>query len=161
VDLSVEQLTEELHSRALDRGRNDTSEFSGALARLIFKYDADLNFDSFKDDRGVQIIDRAGRSVGLYPVAVIDGSIRCERSVYTDVLVLADGPMTLGWITRSEVSEVDPDIFVVGPKSVHQMPTEFDFAQACPHMAVYGGVWLNMDEVWECFGCGEHLVRSR
>lgn len=160
MDLSQEELANELHARALDRGRNDTSEFSEAVARLIFRYDADLSFDSFKDDRGVQIVDAAGRTVALYPVTLIDGSIRCERSVFTDVLVLADGGMVLGWLKADEVTEVD-DMFVVSPKSLHPMPGEFDFAQGCPHMAVHGGLFHEDTDTWECFGCGEHLVKSR
>lgn len=160
MDFSVEELATELHARALDRGRSDTSDFSEAVARLIFRYDADLNFDSFKDDRGVQIVDQGGRSVALYPVTLIDGSIRCERSVFTDVLVLADGGMVLGWLKADEVTAVD-DMFVVSPKSLHPMPTEFDFAQGCAHMAVHGGIFHEDSESWECFGCGELLVKSR
>lgn len=160
MDLSQEDLARELHARALDRGRNDTSEFSEALARLIFRYDADLNFDSFKDDRGVQIVDIAGRTVAMYPVTLIDGSIRCERSPFTDVLVLVDGAMVLGWLKAEEVTEVD-SMFAVSPKSLHPMPSEFDFAQGCPHMAVHGGLWHEDEDAWECFGCGEMLARTR
>lgn len=160
MDLTEEQLAEELHARSLDRGRNDTAELSQVLARFIFKYGANLNFDSFKDSRGVTLKDHGSREIGLYPVSLLDGTIRCDRSIYTDILVLCDSTMILGWTTRDDVSQLDPEIFLLNSKSLQPMPTDFDFSQACPHMSVFGGFWISETDVWECFGCGQHLRKA-
>lgn len=160
MELSPEQLAEELYRRALDRGRHDeTREFNEALSRLIFRYDVDLNFESFDDPRGVVLRDVMDRGVAAYPVVRIDDRIRCAKQVYSDVCVLVDGKVPIGWVSSTEVTKVDETMFTVNVRSLHEMPETFDFAQACPHMSVYGGVYLPDENAWECFGCGKLLAR--
>lgn len=129
------------------------------LARLVFRYDANLDFWSFEDARGVRLKDHKGKSVALYPVTTLDGSLRCQVEPFTDVLVLVEGTLTLGWLLSDEVQSLGPDGFAANVKSLHAMPTDFAFVQTCPHMSVFGGVWHDDDQTWECFGCGLRLQR--
>lgn len=156
--MELDELARELHARAHDRGRTDeTEDFSGALARLIFKYDVSLDFDSFKDHRGITLVDAADRTVACYPVITLDGTVRCDREPFTDVLVLVEGSIVLGWVRHLDVTEIDSS-FVLSVKNLNRMPKTFNFAQECPHMSTYGGYWNIEDSAWECFGCGVQLV---
>ena len=156
--MTPEQLAQELHIRAIDQGRTrETLEFCTLMSRLIFKYDIDLTLDSFKDLRGVILKDGMGRTVGLYPVTSMNGTIRSERAAFTDILVLVEGNIVLGWVPERDARPLD-DTFVLSSKTINRMPKEFNFAQECPHMSVHGGVWNKGDSGWTCFGCGKLLV---
>jgi hypothetical protein len=156
--VELEELAREIHLRAHDRGRTDeTSDFSESVARLILKYDANLDFDSFRDHRGITLLDHSGRTVACYPVITVDGSVRCDKVAFSDVLVLVEGSIVLGWVRRLDVTEIDSS-FVLSVKNLNRMPKVFDFAQECPHLSVYGGYWNISDDAWECFGCGIQLV---
>ena len=156
--MNQEELARELHVRAVDQGRHEPLAFYEVMARTIFRYDIDLTLDCFKNLRGVVLQDARNRSVGLYQVISMGGTIRSAVPVYTDVVVLVEDSVILGWVLARDVAEVNESSFVVSSKTVNRMPKDFDFAQDCPHMSVHGGIWSDTDSGWSCFGCGKLLA---
>lgn len=157
MDLSVEDLAHELLLRAGDRGRSDSPEFCQTLSKLIFKYDVDLTLESFVDGRGVTL-ECDNRTVGLYEVVADNGYLRSNVGCYTDILVLEQSGLLLGWTRRGRITEVDDKTFVLRAKALNPMPETWDFAESCPHMSVFGGWWNNEEGAWQCFGCGVSLA---
>ena len=154
--LTTEQLTQELFRRALITSSGITREFCESLANLILRYDLKLTMDSFTSD-GVVLTDADGRSVGVYQSVVQNGYMRSDKEPYTDIIIIESSGIFLGWLQADRV-QVSDGGFAVGVKSLMKIPNDvFQFAQPCPHLSEYGGMWLEDETAWECFGCGKTI----
>lgn len=149
------ELHEELYKRAQSHGWKMSADTAHAQAHLIGQYDLKLTIDSFLDNHGLLLDDLTGRTVGIYEVGTIDGYARSEVEKFTDVLVLVEEGMILGWTTADQVLDIGEPWFSLNVRVLHPMPKVFDFSMPCPHLAVYGGWWDMEANGWECFGCGK------
>jgi hypothetical protein len=115
------------------------------------KYEIDLNVNHLTIN-GAVFEDSQGRKIGVCH-GDIRGNLIHTGSPYAEIMILGtkDG-ILLGWIDSSKMSDAS-DRFLVSVKSLNAMPSEFRFAQPCPHLSVYGG-YLDIEENnWRCFGC--------
>lgn len=152
--LTGEELAQELHRRALIRTHKDSLEMCRAQAHLVEQYDYQLVVDSFTP-KGLELIDESGRTVGTYDVVTNEGYIRSYKPKHTDVAILVQGGMVLGW--TSHVEDLQENGFSLNAKSLKPMTKVFDFAEPCPHLSVHGG-WFDTEEGgWFCFGCSRIL----
>lgn len=143
-------LVHELRRRATSRGESPPDEFLLAQEHVVGRYDQPISIESFTT-HGLLLSDENGKSVGFYPGLVSEGMVRIEAVPYSDVLIVIEGSLVLGWVEQHQTSFVE-GVIRFNPKSFNPMPKVFKFIQTCPHLSVYGGVWG--DDGWECFGCG-------
>jgi len=153
VGLSGEDLAEELFRRGAGRW-NLTREMAAVLAHIVDRYEIELSIDSFQDGRGMVWRDLNGRSVSGYDVGTNEGYIRSETQKFTDILIVVEDGMILGWVAEDQVLDIGQPWFSLNAKALCPMPKVFDFAQQCPHLVMFGGWWNVNERAWECFGCG-------
>lgn len=146
-------LGQELYRRGQANGWKMSELTAQAQAHLVERYGIELSIESFLDPRGLIISDLSGRTVAVYEVGTVDGYTRSETQKFTDVLVLVEDGLVLGWVAEGQVLDIGQPFFSLNVKAFNPMPKVFDFLQPCPHVAVYGGWWDHEANGWECFGC--------
>lgn len=156
--MSPEELAEELHRRASHWNRKSSLLLQAPVVSVVKKYDLEITMDCFSNPALFVFKDTNNRSVGVYDCIVTDGAIRSFTEFLTNIAVIADGTMILGWLSSDQATKHDEGFNAI-TQSLRPMPKgRFDFAIPCPHLMVYGGIWRHGQSSWECFGCGEYLV---
>jgi hypothetical protein len=143
---------EDLEKRSRASGRRDDKEYHEAVSAILSQYSVPVVMDNFSDRRGFVFPDAKKRTVGFYPVANLGGQLRGPKP-YTDICVLIEGRMVLGWLPWDKPTVID-DEFSVSARALMPMPDTWDFAVPCPHLVKFGGVWDAESGSWTCFGCG-------
>lgn len=156
MDSSTEDLAQELFQRSQLKGWSAGIDLCRAQAHIVQRYDLQMEMDNFQK-ACLTFPDLNGRSVGMYSVNTVDGYARSETAKSTEVLVLVEEGMILGWVSEGQVLDIGQPWFSLNVKALNPMPKVFDFAQPCPHLAVHGGWWVSEDKAWECFGCGRYI----
>jgi len=129
---------------------------SEATRNFLNNYKINLSVDDFVK-QGVLVKDRSGRTVGVAYGELRDGTIHTGEP-YADVMVISlRGGVLAGWIHKDKMVDAD-DRFLVKMKSLSKLPKDFDFVQECPHLSVYGGVFNDDEQNWECLGCGKLII---
>src|SRR5690606_26015837 len=99
---------QELLKRAEAVGKVTQLEHQVPVASLVTKYKIELKAEHFAaDPRALVFSDATGRSVAVYQVLLQEEQVRSTQRPFTDVLVVADGAMTLGWLDRRQVTDHD------------------------------------------------------
>lgn len=124
-------------------------------------YDAKVTIKSFVG-YNVLFTDLQGRTVCVVGGERSDDMIQVIPSPDADIVVIGLGAdrMMVGWADVSKFIDAG-DIWLIDIGELSPMPDELNFAQRCPHGAIYG-MWRDQDsDKWTCFGCGGLIASVR
>lgn len=159
--MSGEELAQRMHERSVARGSSESIDFYRTVAHIIECNELKVTMSSYTPEGGlILLVDANDRSVGAYEVTTTDRITRCQRTPFSDILILVEQGMVLGWTNVRHVralEDEDPG-FSLNARSIHPMNKVFEFFEPCPHLTVHGG-YFNTDEGgWVCYGCDEVIT---
>lgn len=124
---------------------------------FVNKYCVNLQVDDFCNE-GVILTDNTGHKVAP-AYGEIHGSMLHTGAPYADIMVLGiDNGVLIGWIRADLMINVG-EYFMAPMKGLNKLPDKFNFVEECPHLSVYGGVYKEDSQGWECLGCAKVLVK--
>lgn len=154
--MDVETVAELIHKRNVLSGRVSTMDGCKPLAQVLHKYQIEPEIRDFADPRGVAVRDQADRTVGVYPVEMVQKFLVGKGEMFSDVAILSLKGLLIGWVNKSQVVQSEGNWTTLHAQ-VRQLPDVFNFATPCPHLSVYGGIYDDDLSAWVCFGCDEAL----
>jgi hypothetical protein len=127
-----------------------------AIAAFVNAYATTVSVDDLCNE-GIVLTDLGG-----HKVAPAYGEVRAAvihtGKPYAEIMVIyLKGGIPAGWV-RSESMMDASDRWMVPVTALNRMPDSFNFVQECPHMSVYGGVYTEDRDGWECLGCSKTII---
>lgn len=153
----TEELSLKLWRKAVKRNPGTSVDEHVPVARLVERYQLELTMNNFAYSNGPTFTDMAGQTVAVYQVQSNGTNMTSHMCPRSEILVVADQKLTLGWVSRSQINDFEAG-FSCHVTAVRDMPAEFWFKTPCLHLAAHAGVWRESAQAWECFGCGEMLA---
>lgn len=140
----------------LSRRLKKSDEYISIIENLIDKYGLQLTVENITPN-GLNFRDELDHSIQIVEGEIRNKVIHITVPISSDIVVLITGGLLAGWISTDKLSSLG-DRHTVPIDSLYAMPKELRFSQPCPHMTVYGGVYNNALDGWQCLGCDTLLV---
>jgi hypothetical protein len=131
------------------------------IGAFVNRYGMSVKVDDFCNE-GVVLRDNGGRKVAP-AYGKIQGKMIHTGAPYADIMVLgidsgSEQAALIGWI-RADLM-VNVGAYYMAPlKGLNKMPETLNFAEECPHLSVFGGVYKEDTKGWECLACSKVLVK--
>lgn len=137
------------------RQRTDFATSQAEICAYLAKfYSVELELKNFKDGKFL-LFDNSNRSIEIQHGDIRENMIHVWNKSDTDIVVFTTGepPAIIGW-THTKNLKHSEDRYIVNINTLYSLPQDFDFIRPCPHLEVYGGVFVDEEQSWKCFGCG-------
>lgn len=170
----VKATASKLHRRRALSGSTAKAYAAIAEVALLYSYGQRVRVDHLVvRDGDLDLIpeDNSGRRIRIvveeeFPCSVHSGWLDVDLCVF--ILQKGKAMSVCGWLTTDEIEEAPVKWVIhdgerkgyshqVSPQFLIEMPSKFDFTEACSHLEDYGGIWDYRQHGWECCGCGRRI----
>lgn len=138
------------------RNINTDPKQEQAVGAFLNRFGTTVSVDQLCNE-GVVLSDLSGRKVAPAYGVIREQMIHTGQPYAEIMVIVLDGGVIAGWV-RAESLMFAEDRYIVPVKALNPVPDTFDFAQPCPHMSVYGGIYTDDMPGWQCLGCGQTII---